>query len=72
MRPILYGILAAMFFAVTFILNQSMQGAGGHWIYSASLRFFLMLPFFIVIVLMRRGIGRVLQALRADIGFWLL
>lgn len=55
MRPIIYGILAAMFFAVTFILNQSMQGAGGHWIYSASLRFFLMLPFFVVIVMMRRG-----------------
>ncbi len=72
MRPIIYGILAAMFFAVTFILNQSMQGAGGHWIYSASLRFFLMLPFFVVIVMMRRGIGRVFQALRADIGFWLL
>ena len=44
MRPIIIGILAAMFFAVTFILNQSMQGSGGHWIpYSTTLRFPLML-----------------------------
>ena len=71
MRPILIGILSAMFFAVTFILNQSMQGSGGHWIYSAALRFYLMLPFLILIVGYRRRLGRVWSALRTAPRFWL-
>ncbi|WP_214851361.1 multidrug resistance efflux transporter family protein [Exiguobacterium sp. s193] len=71
MRPILIGILSAMFFAVTFILNQSMQGSGGHWIYSAALRFYLMLPLLILIVGYRRRLGRVWSALRTAPRFWL-
>ncbi|WP_029333590.1 multidrug resistance efflux transporter family protein [Exiguobacterium oxidotolerans] len=71
MRPILIGILSAMFFAVTFILNQSMQGSGGHWIYSAALRFYLMLPFLILIVGYRRRLARVWSALRTAPRFWL-
>ncbi len=71
MRPIVIGIFAAMFFAVTFILNQSMQGSGGHWIYSAALRFYLMLPLLILIVACRRRLGRVWSALREAPRFWL-
>ena len=71
MRPIVIGILSALFFAVTFILNQSMQGSGGHWIYSAALRFYLMVPLLFVIVGYRRRLGRVWSALRAAPRFWL-
>ncbi|HLS59711.1 MAG TPA: multidrug resistance efflux transporter family protein, partial [Virgibacillus sp.] len=39
MRAILIGIIAALFFSVTFILNRSMELAGGSWAWSASLRF---------------------------------
>ncbi len=45
MRPLLLGVLAALFFASTFVLNESMQVGGGHWAYSASLRFLFMIPF---------------------------
>lgn len=71
MRPIVIGILSALFFAVTFILNQSMQGSGGHWIYSAALRFYLMVPLLFVIVGYRRRLGRVWSALRTAPRFWL-
>lgn len=54
MKEIAIGILASVFFAVTFILNRSMELSGGSWMWSASLRFFFMLPFFIIIVAMRR------------------
>ena len=53
MRAIGLGIISALFFAVTFVLNASMEQAGGHWAWSASLRYFCMLPFLAVIVAIR-------------------
>lgn len=35
------GIVSALFFAVTFILNRAMELDGGSWLWSASLRYFL-------------------------------
>ncbi|BDH60074.1 hypothetical protein MTP04_02040 [Lysinibacillus sp. PLM2] len=55
MKEISLGILAALFFAVTFILNHSMELDGGSWLWSASLRFFFMLPFLFIIVFYRKG-----------------
>lgn len=53
MKEIFLGILASMFFAVTFILNRSMELSGGSWMWSSSLRFFFMVPFLLLIVLLR-------------------
>ncbi|KGR89622.1 membrane protein [Ureibacillus massiliensis 4400831 = CIP 108448 = CCUG 49529] len=55
MKEISLGILAALFFAVTFILNHSMELDGGSWLWSASLRYFFMLPFLFIIVFYRKG-----------------
>lgn len=55
MREITIGILSSMFFAVTFILNRSMELSGGSWLWSSSLRYFFMLPFLIAIVYYRKG-----------------
>lgn len=41
MKAILVGILASLFFAVTFVLNRAMELSGGSWYWSASLRFLL-------------------------------
>ncbi|WP_320172802.1 multidrug resistance efflux transporter family protein [Maridesulfovibrio sp.] len=43
MQIILTGILAAFFFSSTFVLNRAMSLDGGHWVWSASLRYFWML-----------------------------
>ncbi|WP_207263943.1 multidrug resistance efflux transporter family protein [Desulfovibrio sp. Huiquan2017] len=42
-RIILLGVLAALFFSSTFVLNRAMSLEGGHWVWSASLRYFWML-----------------------------
>ncbi len=43
MRMIALGVLAALFFSSTFILNRAMHLEGGHWVWSASLRYAWML-----------------------------
>jgi drug/metabolite transporter (DMT)-like permease len=55
LKEILIGIISALFFAFTFILNHAMELDGGSWLWSASLRYFFMLPFLIIIVLWRKG-----------------
>ncbi len=42
-RLIVLGVLAALFFSSTFVLNRSMSLEGGHWVWTASLRFAWML-----------------------------
>lgn len=61
MREILIGIAASMFFAVTFILNRSMELGGGSWLWSSSLRFLFMVPFLVIIVLLRKNMKQLLQ-----------
>jgi drug/metabolite transporter (DMT)-like permease len=56
MKEIFLGVLASMFFAVTFILNRSMELSGGSWLWSSSLRFFFMVPFLFLIVLARKNL----------------
>ena len=72
MRPIVLGVLAAFFFAFTFILNRSMAVSGGSWIWSASLRYFFMVPFLLIIVIGRKGMKPLLQEMRKKYLAWLL
>ena len=39
LRLITYGLLAAFFFSSTFVLNRAMSLGGGHWVWSAALRY---------------------------------
>ena len=64
MKEIGLGILASVFFAITFILNRSMELAGGSWMWSASLRFLFMIPFLLIIVLIRRNLKQVIREIR--------
>ncbi|MCP3027488.1 multidrug resistance efflux transporter family protein [Halobacillus sp. A5] len=72
MKEIIIGITASMFFAVTFILNRSMELDGGSWLWSSSLRFFFMLPFLLFIVLVRGNGKQVLQEMRSRPLPWLV
>ncbi|NRD80372.1 multidrug resistance efflux transporter family protein [Bacillus sp. BRMEA1] len=72
MRPIILGILAAFFFAFTFILNRAMDLAGGSWIWSASLRYFFMVPFLIIIVIMRKNLKPLLLEMKKQPFTWIL
>ncbi len=42
-RIVLFGVLASLFFSSTFVLNRAMSLDGGHWVWSASLRYFWMI-----------------------------
>lgn len=64
MREISLGLFASLFFAVTFVLNRSMELSGGSWLWSSSLRFLFMLPFLLLIVFFRRGTGPVFREIK--------
>jgi Putative multidrug resistance efflux transporter len=70
MRPILIGILAAFFFSITFILNRSMELSGGSWIWSASLRYFFMIPFLLIIVMSRKNLIQLVNVMKEQLGKW--
>ncbi|MGX9132997.1 DMT family transporter [Rummeliibacillus sp. JY-2-4R] len=72
MKEIAIGIFASLFFAVTFILNHSMELEGGSWLWSSSLRYFFMLPFLIIIVASRKGLSAVKGEIKAKPKAWLL
>lgn len=54
-RLVTLGTLSALFFSSTFVLNRAMSLAGGHWAWTASLRFGFMLIFLIFILLATQG-----------------
>jgi drug/metabolite transporter (DMT)-like permease len=58
-KLILLGLLAGAFFSSTFILNEMMSSAGGHWFWSASLRYLFMWLIITVIIVMQHGFGRI-------------
>lgn len=66
------GILASFFFAFTFILNRSMNLAGGYWLWSACLRYLFTLPMMAALLLKDDGIRRVWREVRAHPGRWIL
>lgn len=72
MRPIVLGIFAAFFFAFTFIFNRSMDLAGGSWIWSASLRYFFMIPFLLLIVIGRKNLKPLFVEMKTNPRAWML
>lgn len=72
-RIILTGILAALFFSSTFVLNRAMSLEGGHWVWTASLRYgWMLLLLFAWLIGSGRAhlIGPVLQLYRKHCLFW--
>jgi len=72
LRPIVYGLLASFFFAFTFVLNRAMDLSGGHWIWSASLRYLFMVPFLFLIVAKRKNLGVLFSHMRKHPRAWLV
>lgn len=66
------GVLSALFFAVTFVLNRLISVDGGHWIWSSALRFFWMLPLLLVLVLFRKNLKLLLMEMKKKPWQWIL
>ncbi len=73
LRIILTGTLAALFFSSTFVLNRAISLEGGHWLWTASLRYVWMLVFLVLwlIVTGRANLaGQALRLYRKHFVFW--
>jgi len=72
MKPIIWGVAAAFFFASTFVMNRMMDLSGGSWIWSASLRYLFMIPLLLILVLWRGTIRPLFTEMKRAPGRWLL
>jgi drug/metabolite transporter (DMT)-like permease len=59
LRLILIGLLSGFFFSSTFVLNRIMSLGGGHWVWSASLRYAYMILFLAAWLLVSGGVPAV-------------
>ena len=74
-RVVGLGILAAALFSATFVLNRAMSLAGGHWVWSATVRYFFMIPLLAGWIVVRQGRARLVETLRLfwrQLPFWTL
>lgn len=70
-KALILGIAASFFFAFTFILNEQMNISGGSWLWSASLRYIFMLPFLLIIMIMKNQLLEVINAIRKKLIQWI-
>lgn len=74
-KLILLGILAGGFFSTTFILNELMSVSGGHWLWSASLRYVFMVFLLGIIIYMQGGLPRIVNIWKLFLeylSFWIV
>ncbi len=73
-RLILIGLLSGLFFSSTFVLNRMMSLEGGHWLWSASLRYAYMILLLTAWMVASRGLaaaGRTLGLFLRHLLFWM-
>lgn len=68
--PVVLGLVSSAFFSVTFIVNRAIGLAGGHWVWTAVLRYAWVLVLLGGWFLVRGGLGDVLRAFRRHWLFW--
>ncbi len=69
-KLIAIGLLSGMFFSSTFILNRVMSLEGGHWVWSACLRYLYMVLFLILSLPLFQGWGALCQVFRLFFQHW--
>lgn len=71
-NAVLIGLASALFFTMTYVLNRSMVLGGGHWAWTAALRYLLTLPLLALVLPMQGGLGQLPHELRRHPRAWLL
>jgi drug/metabolite transporter (DMT)-like permease len=64
-------LLSALFFTSTYVLNRASVEVGGHWAWTATLRYLITLPLLLPLMPWQGGMGPVWRAMRAHPGAWL-
>ncbi|OOR85530.1 multidrug resistance efflux transporter family protein [Moraxella canis] len=67
LKLIILGVIAGGFFSSTFVLNELMASQGGHWFWSASLRYVFMSLIISLMVVIKSGMGTLMDLCRL---FW--
>jgi drug/metabolite transporter (DMT)-like permease len=70
-RLVALGMLSAFFFSSTFVLNRVMSLEGGHWVWTASLRFGYMLVFLSLCLLCSKNAKRLIEVKEVFQKYWL-
>jgi drug/metabolite transporter (DMT)-like permease len=69
---VLLGLAASSCFSVTFIVNRALGVAGGHWVWTAALRYAWVLLLLSIWFTMRGTIAPILRAFAAHWVFWIV
>ncbi|KAB8196981.1 multidrug resistance efflux transporter family protein [Lysobacter maris] len=64
-------LASALFFTCTYVLNRAASVDGGHWAWTAALRYLITLPLLWPLMRWQGGAGPVLRAIAAHPGPWL-
>jgi drug/metabolite transporter (DMT)-like permease len=65
-------LLSALFFTCTYVLNRAAVNAGGHWAWTAALRYLITLPLLLAVMRWQGGVAPVWRAIARHPGAWLL
>ena len=65
------GLLSGLFFSSTFVLNRVMSLEGGHWVWSASLRYVFMILFLLLVLRIVQGQKATREVFKLFFGHWL-
>ncbi len=64
-------LASSLFFTQTYLLNRAIASDGGHWAWTASLRYLITLPLLLALMPWQGGTAPVLRAIRAHPWAWL-
>ena len=64
-------LASTLFFTATYVFNRAAAVDGGHWAWTASLRYLFVLPLLLLLMPWQGGTAPVLRAMRAAPGAWL-
>ncbi|ACN17915.1 putative membrane protein [Desulforapulum autotrophicum HRM2] len=70
LRLIFIGLLSGLFFSATFVLNRAMSLEGGHWVWSASLRYFFMILILTTLISLFKGTATTRSLFRLFLDNW--
>lgn len=74
-KLLILGLLSALFFSFTFLINRAISLDAGHWFYSGFLRYFFTILFISILLISFKGFSyfkRVLKEFVSNIVFWLI
>ena len=71
LAAIAVALLSALFFTATYVLNRGAAVDGGHWAWTAALRYLITLPLLLLLMPWQGGATPVLRALRRRPAAWL-